>query len=81
VAIVGVGPDDSWEDREQTRTEDVGLPDHERDETRGQAGTTFEDDPAEVASMTDAGLGESSVPEHEDDRQRVEDTGSSEQNP
>jgi hypothetical protein len=80
VAIVSGGPDDSWESGDETRTEDVGLPDHERDETRGQADTTFEDDAAEVANMTDSGLTESALPGHEDDR-RVEDTGSGEQNP
>jgi hypothetical protein len=44
---VTVGPDDSWEDQDQTQTqtEDVGLPEHERDETR-QAGDSFEDDTA-----------------------------------
>ena len=49
VAIVGVGPDDSWEDRDETVTEDVGLPEHERDESRRRPGESFEDDPAEVA--------------------------------
>jgi hypothetical protein len=81
-AIVSSGPDDSVErDDQTTRTEDVGLPDHERDETRGQAGTTFEEDAAEVANMTDAGLTEDSLPAHEDDRRRTEDTASGEQNP
>ena len=82
VAIVGVGPDDSWEDRDETRTEDVGLPDHERDESRVQAGGTGEDDAAEVAAMTDSGLDDSSdLPEHEDDALRAEDTATGEQNP
>jgi hypothetical protein len=80
VAIVSSGPDDSVE-RGETRTEDVGLPDHERDETREQAGTTFGDDAAEVANMSDAGLAEDALPAHEDDRRRVEDTASGEQNP
>jgi hypothetical protein len=82
VAIVGVGPDDSWEDRDETVTEDVGLPEHERDERRVQAGGTGEDDPAEVAAMTDTGLSDSSgLPAHEDDDLRAEDTGTGEQNP
>jgi hypothetical protein len=67
---VGVGPDDSWEDRDSTRTEDVGLPEHERDETRRQEGTTVDDDPAEVANMSDAGLSEPGLPAHEDDARR-----------
>jgi hypothetical protein len=81
VAIVGVGPDDSWEGGDETRTEDVGLPEHERDETRDRAGTTFEDDAAEVANLTDSGLTETGLPAHEDDRRRAEDSGSAEQNP
>jgi hypothetical protein len=68
-------------DRGETRTEDVGLPEHEQDESRRQEGTTFEDDAAEVANLTDSGLGEPGLPEHEDDRRRAEDTGSGEQNP
>jgi hypothetical protein len=79
---VSMGPDDSREDRDETGTEDVGLPEHERDESRVQAGGTGEDDPAEVAAMTDAGLSDSSgLPAHEDDDLRVEDTGTGEQNP
>jgi hypothetical protein len=78
VAIVSGGPDDSVE-RGETRAEDVGLPEHERDETRGQAGTTFEEDAAEVANMSDAGLAEDALPAHEDDR--ATDTASGEQNP
>ena len=66
VAIVGVGPDDSWENRDETQTEDVGLPDHERDEGRRQPGTAFEDDAAEVANLSDSGLSESGLPAHED---------------
>jgi hypothetical protein len=81
VAIVGVGPDDSWENRDETQTEDVGLPDHEGDEGRRQPGTAFEDDAAEVANMSDSGLSESGLPAHEDDRRMTEDTGSGEQNP
>ena len=30
-----MGPDDSREDRDETQTEDVGLPDHEDDTRRG----------------------------------------------
>ena len=84
VAIVGVGvgPEHSGEDRDETRTEDVGLPEHERDEGRVQAGGAGEDDPAEVAAMTDTGLDDSSgLPEHEDDTRRATDTASGEQNP
>jgi hypothetical protein len=77
---MGVGPDDSV-DRGETQIEDVGLPEHERDESRRQEGTTSEDDAAEVANLTDSGLGEPGLPEHEDDRRRAEDTGSGEQNP
>jgi hypothetical protein len=80
VAIVGVGPDDSWEGRDQTQTEDVGLPEHERDESRRRAGETGEDDPAEVAAGTDPGPVDD-LPEHEDDSRRAEDTGTGEQNP
>jgi hypothetical protein len=79
VAIVSGGPDDSVERGDQTGTEDVGLPDHERDETRGQAGTTFEDDAAEVANLSDAGLASDALPAHEDDR--ATDPASGEQNP
>ena len=82
VAIVSTGPDDSWEGRDETVTEDVGLPEHERDEGRVQAGGTGEDDPAEVAAMSDTGLDDASgLPEHEDDSRRAEDTASGEQNP
>ena len=82
VAIVSMGPDDSWEDRDQTVTEDVGLPEHERDEGRVQAGGTGEDDPAEVAAMTDSGVSDAdALPEHEDDARRGTDTASGEQNP
>jgi hypothetical protein len=77
-----VTPDDSWEDRDQTVTEDVGLPEHERDEGRRRAGETGEDDAAEVAAMTDSGLGDTGgLPAHEDDTRRAEDTGTGEQNP
>jgi hypothetical protein len=76
---MGVGPDEGGDG---PRTEDVGLPEHERDESRVQAGGTGEDDPAEVAAMTDTGLDDSSdLPAHEDDARRAEDTGTSELNP
>ena len=76
------GADDSWEDRDETVTEDVGLPEHERDESRRRAGETGEDDPAEVAAGTDTGLLDSdALPEHEDDARRAEDTATGEQNP
>jgi hypothetical protein len=79
---VSMGPDDSSEDRDETRTEDVGLPEHERDERRVQAGGSDEDDAAEVAAMTDSGLSDSSaLPAHEDDDRRAEDTATGEQNP
>jgi hypothetical protein len=81
VAIVGVGPDDSWEDRDETRTEDAGLPEHERDESRRSDGTSFEDDAAEVANLSDSGLSEEGLPAHEDDSRQTEDTGTGEQNP
>ena len=88
VAIVSMGPDQSGEDRnetwaeDETRTEDVGLPEHERDGGRVQAGGTGEDDPAEVAAMTDSGLDDAGgLPEHEDDTRRAADTASGEQNP
>jgi hypothetical protein len=78
VAIVGVGPDDR-ENRDEI--EDVGLPDHERDETRRPPDTAFEEDAAEVADLTDTGLTEAGVPAHEDDRRRAQDTAATEQNP
>ena len=82
VAIVSMGPDDSWEDRDETRTEDVGLPEHERDEGRVQAGGTGEDDAAEVAAGTDTGgLDTDALPEYEDDSRRATDTATGEQNP
>ena len=82
VAIVSMGPDDSWENRDETVTEDVGLSEHERDEGRVQAGGTGEDDPAEVAAMTDSGVSDAdALPEHEDDARRGTDTASGEQNP
>ena len=79
---MSMGPDDGREDRDETRTGDVGLPAHERDERRVQPGGTGEDDPAEVAAMTDAGLSDSGgLPEHEDDDRRAGDTGTGELNP
>jgi len=82
VAIVSMGPDDSWEDRDETVTEDVGLPEHERDEGRRRAGETGEDDAAEVAAGTDTGgLDSDALPEHEDDSRRATETATGEQNP
>ena len=82
VAIVSMGPDDSWENRDETVTEDVGLPEHERDEGRRRAGETGEDDAAEVAAGTDSGPGDlGDLPAHEDDARRAEDTATGEQNP
>jgi hypothetical protein len=78
VAIVGVGPDDR---ENRGETEDVGLPDHEGDETRRPPDTAFEEDAAEVADLTDTGLTEAGVPAHEDDRRRAQDTAATEQNP
>ena len=79
---MSMGPDDSWEDRDETVTEDVGLPEHERDESRRRAGETGEDDSAEVAAGTDTGqLDTDALPEHEDDSRRAEDTATGEQNP
>jgi hypothetical protein len=75
---VSMGPDDSWEDRDETRTEDVGLPDHERDESRVRAGGTGEDDAAEVANLSDTGVSDTDLPAYEDD---TGDTGTAEQNP
>jgi hypothetical protein len=60
VAIVGVGPDDSWEDRDETRTEDdsaevanmsdsglseEGLPAHEDDSGQREGTGTGEQNP------------------------------------
>ena len=76
------GSDVSWEDRDETVTEDVGLPDHERDEGRRRAGETGDDDLAEVAAGTDPGAGDvGDLPPHEDDARRAEDTATFEQNP
>ena len=79
---MSMGPDDSREDRDETRTEDVGLPEHERDERRRRPGETGEEDPAEVAAMTDPGVSDAdALPEHEDDARRATDTATAEQNP
>jgi hypothetical protein len=82
VAIVTVGgSDDSWEDRDETVTEDVGLPDHERDESRRRPGETDEADPAEVSAGTDTGALGADLPAHEDDARRATDSATGEQNP
>ena len=44
-------------------------------------GMTGDDDPAEVANMSDAGLSEPGLPAHEDDARRADDAGTREQNP
>jgi hypothetical protein len=73
--------DDSWEDRDETVTEDVGLPEDERDEGRRRAGVAGEDDAAEVAAGTDSGQLDADLPSHEDDARRATDTATGEQNP
>ena len=45
VAIVSMGPDDSWEGRDETVTEDVGLPEHEDDARRATDTATGEQNP------------------------------------
>jgi hypothetical protein len=81
VASMGVGPDGSFEDRDQTQTEDVGLPGHEDDETRQRAGGTYEDEQPGLAGMTDTERSDTGLPEYEDDARRSGDTASGEQNP
>jgi hypothetical protein len=76
-----VTPDDSWEDRDETVTEDVGVPEHERDEGRRRPGDADVVDPAEVAAGTDSGQLDAGLPGHEDDARRATDTASGEQNP
>lgn len=76
-----VSPDDSWEDRDETVTEDVGLPDHERDERRRRPGDADEVDQAEVAAGADSGRLDADLPAHEDDARRATDTATGEQNP
>jgi hypothetical protein len=78
---MGVGPDDDWVDRDATQTEDVGLPEHERDETRRQTGAVGEDDAPGLAVGGDAGDDEAGLPGFEDDTARGGDTASGEQNP
>jgi hypothetical protein len=80
VAIVGAGPE-SWEGRDDTQTEDAGLPEHERDETRRSGDTGFEEDAPGLAGMGDSGLDDSGLPEHEDDTRAGTDTATGEQNP
>jgi hypothetical protein len=81
VAHMTVTPDDSWEDRDESVTEDVGLPEHERDEGRRRAGDTDEADAAEVAAGADTGRLDADLPAHEDDARRAEDTATGELNP
>lgn len=79
---MGRGPDDSWQDRDRSQTEDVGLPEHEWDERRRQTGSIPEEDPADVARLRDPELSETDLlPEHEDDRQQGRDTATEQQNP
>ena len=78
---MGVGPDDSREGWDETQTEDVGLPEHERDETRRSGGTAFEEDQPGLADMDDSGQGGSGLPAHEDDTRAGTDTAAGEQNP
>jgi hypothetical protein len=79
---VGVGPDDDWVDRDATQTEDVGLPEHERDETRRRVGATGEDDAPGLAVGTDTDRDDAAgLPGFEDDTGRGGDTASGEQNP
>jgi hypothetical protein len=77
---VGAGSD-SWEGTDDTQTEDVGLPEHERDETRRSGDTGFEEDQPGLAGMGDSGPDESGLPGHEDDTRAGTDTASGEQNP
>jgi hypothetical protein len=82
VAIVGVGPDDTRARADETQTEDVGLPEHERDEHRRAGGTGFAEESAGLSDdMDDSRLSESGLPAHEDDSRMAEDTGTGEQNP
>jgi hypothetical protein len=82
VASVGVGPDDDRVDQDETVTEDVGLPEHERDETRRRTGATGEDDAPGLAVGTDTGGDDATgLPEFEDDTARGGDTAPGEQNP
>ena len=77
---MGAGPE-SWEGRDDTQTEDAGLPEHERDETRRSGDTVFEEDAPGLAGMGDSGLDDSGLPEHEDDTRAGTDTATGEQNP
>jgi hypothetical protein len=81
VASMGVGPDDDWVDRDATQTEDVGLPEHERDETRRQTGAVGEDDAPGLAVGGDTDDDADDLPEFEDDTRRSGDTGTGEVNP
>jgi hypothetical protein len=77
VAIVSMGPDQG-----RDQTEDVGLPEHEQDETRQRAGGTYEDEQPGLAGMSGTGPDDGDeLPAHEDDARRGGDTGSGEQNP
>jgi hypothetical protein len=82
VAIVGVGPDDTRDRPDEAQTEDVGLPEHERDESR-RAGSGLADESAGLSDDlgADTGLGEPGLPEHEADARTATDTATGEQNP
>ena len=45
VAIVSTAPDDSWEGRDETVTEDVALPEHEDDASRATDTASGEQNP------------------------------------
>jgi hypothetical protein len=79
VATVSMGPDDSRQDRDETRTEDVGLPDHEQDERRRRT-DTYEEPAPGLAGLEDAGE-DAALPAGEDDARRAQDTATGEQNP
>jgi hypothetical protein len=77
---MGTGPDD-WQGQDDTQTEDVGLPEHERDETRRSGDMGFEEDAPGLAGMGDSGPDASGLPAHEDDTGTATDTATGEQNP
>jgi hypothetical protein len=77
-----MGPDDSREDRDETVSEDIGLPEHERDESRRRPAETGDEVPAGVAAGTNTGrLDTDALPEHENDARLATDTATGEQNP
>ena len=79
---MGVGPDDTRARADETQTEDVGLPEHERDETSRAGGTGLAEESAGLTDdIDDSRLSGSGLPAHEDDARMAEDTGTGEQNP